>query len=144
MVSQPERAVSETARDIEAINKVVREYVAGYNAGDLPRVMALWTDDAVVMPAGEPPVVGKKAVEEWKGVYFNRYSFDLSSTSDELQVGGDWAFNRGAYRVTMTPKDGSAPIREAGKFIQIFRRQPDGSWKVARDMGNTTNITEHQ
>lgn len=139
MVSPAERHTN-TQEDVAALRQILADYVAGYNTGDLKRVMDLWTDDAVVMPNGEPVVVGKKAVEEWKGEYFKQYSFELTSTSDELQVGGDWAFNRGAFDVTMTPKDGSAPIRERGKFIQIFRRQPDGSWKIARDMGNSTNV----
>jgi uncharacterized protein (TIGR02246 family) len=135
-----EKKMSSQNKDIEAINKIIEEYVAGYNTGDLQRVMDLWVDDAVVMPHGEPTVLGKKAVEKWKAQYFDQYVFNLQSTSEELQVGGDWAFNRGSYLVAMTPKNGGSPVHEAGKFIQLFQRQEDGSWKVARDMGNTTPI----
>jgi uncharacterized protein (TIGR02246 family) len=129
---------TDVERDLVAIRKIIDEYRDGYNTGNLSKVMNLWTEDGVVMPSGEPYVIGKEAIEDWKGVYFKQYNFNLQSISDEVQIGGDWAFNRGTYRMVMTPRNGGAPVSETGKFIQIFRREPDGSWKIARDMGNTS------
>jgi ketosteroid isomerase-like protein len=61
--------------------------------------------------------------------------FDLTST--EVQVVGPWAFDRGAYRWRGIPRAGGEPIEDHGKYLVILQRQPDGSWKVARDMDNS-------
>ena len=48
----------------------------------------------------------------------------------------DLAYLRGTYTMTFTIP-GAAPIDEQGKFLQIYRRQPDGSWEMAREIYNS-------
>ncbi len=50
-----------------------------------------------------------------------------------------WAFHRGTYTIRLTPVAGGEVIGENGKVIVIFQKQPDGSWKIAREIWNRDN-----
>ena len=56
--------------------------------------------------------------------------------TEDVQVAGDLAVETGRYEMTFTPKQGKA-INDKGKYVTVWQRQPDGSWKVLRDISNS-------
>jgi ketosteroid isomerase-like protein len=86
----------------------------------------------ISMPANQPPLRGKAAVRSMWESLLRGFEVDSAVTVDEIEVAGDWAFERGRYRMTLTPKDGGAPIDDEGTYLDIVRLQSDGSWKYAR------------
>ena len=52
---------------------------------------------------------------------------------------GDWAFERANYTFRLTPVAGGAAMQENTKNLRILQRQPDGSWKIAREIWNSDN-----
>jgi ketosteroid isomerase-like protein len=54
----------------------------------------------------------------------------------ETVIDGNLAYQRGSFTVIATPKAGGAARTTAGSFLRIYRRQPDGSWRMSRDMFN--------
>ena len=66
---------------------------------------------------------------------FTQEDFEL--ISEEIEIVGPWAFDRGTYRWRGVPRPGGDPVSDHGKYLVILQRQPDGSWKVARDMDNS-------
>jgi ketosteroid isomerase-like protein len=117
-----EAAVEEpdtTDADIEAIHGLREAWVAADNDSDLDGVIAVFTDDVVLMVAEEPILIGKEAVRSW---YFVGPEIEMSS--DEVVVAGDWAFDRGTFITSNGP----------GRYVGILQRQTDGSWKYARVM----------
>ena len=137
---EPESPVEEpdtTAADVEAINAVRDAFVVAYNAGDAAALVALLTDDAVVMPPNEPALVGSDAYQSWTEAFFEQFTTELTITSEEIVVAGDWAFDRGVYTQTLTSAAGGDAIQDSGKYLVIFQRQADSAWKVARDIWNS-------
>ena len=120
-----------------AVNDLLKEFSASLNNGDLDRWVALWTDDGIQMPPGEPAVIGKERIRTRNGAGLDRFTFDMGITNEELRVAGDWAFIRGTYKATLKPKQGGAPLLIDGKYMSILAKQPDGSWKVHRDIFNS-------
>jgi ketosteroid isomerase-like protein len=59
----------------------------------------------------------------------------------EVTVSGDYAFQRGTYQYDMRPRTGGAAARTSGKLMGIFRRQPDGSWKIYRGISTVGPAT---
>ena len=126
-----------------AIDAVWREYEASQIAGDPDRWIALWAEDGVQLPPGSPPVVGKEAIDarDRSDLEVNDYS-QFVITNREVEVNGDLAFARGDFMVTVAPKSGGDPMDFEGKYMTIFRRQPDGSWKIYRDIFNPSAPSE--
>ena len=133
--SPPQRSDAEPVT--AAVNAVWTRYSSSLNAGDLDSWLSLWTDDGVQLPPGELPVVGKDQLRARNKGVLDKFTVNLSIATDEVGVAGDWAFARGMYTATLTPKEGGPAIPINGKYITILKRQADGSWKIHRDIFNS-------
>jgi ketosteroid isomerase-like protein len=89
------------------------------------------------MSPNTPAVVGKEAIRSRLQPYFNQFTLRLTASPEEFEVAGDWAFERGTYASTSTPKAGGEPTEDKGKYLAIWKRQPDGSWKRHRGILNS-------
>jgi uncharacterized protein (TIGR02246 family) len=133
-------AKSNPEADRAAINSVRDQFVAAYKAGDADRIAALYTENAIGMPKDQPTLKGRADIAKHERDQFGQISVgDVQVTPEETQLMGDWAFDRGTFSVTVTPKAaGAAPMTDTGRYLVIFQRQSDGSWKVTHDIDNGT------
>jgi uncharacterized protein (TIGR02246 family) len=120
-----------------AVNEIWKQYASSLNSGDVDRWISLWTEDGVQMPPDSPPVVGKEQIRTKMKAALDRFAFDISVTSAEVRAAGDWAFSRGIYKATLTPREGGKAILVDGKYMTILQRQADRSWKIHRDIFNS-------
>jgi ketosteroid isomerase-like protein len=95
------------------------------------------TDDAVYLPPNEPAIVGKEALRPWIEGYFQAYRTHWEKETLEVIATGDWAIEYAAERSKDIPVGDGDALEDVGKGIVIYRRQADGSWKVARDIWNS-------
>lgn len=58
-----------------------------------------------------------------------------------LAESGELGYTVGQYTITVTGEDGERSV-EKGKYVTIWRKQADGSWKVVLDGGNSDGPTE--
>jgi uncharacterized protein (TIGR02246 family) len=136
------QAESRSADDIEAVTAAVDgiydQYASTLKASDPNGWIALWSDAGVQMPPGFPPVDGTDSIGAGTKDFLDAFTVDSFEIHvDEVQVAGEWAFARGTYSGAYTPKDGSEGFAEDGKYLTIFQKQPDGSWKIHRDIFNS-------
>ena len=136
---EPEAEATNEANDMAALDGLRGEFIAAYNAGDASILASLFTEDGVVMPPNSSAANGKEAVQSFYAVHFEQFTGTLAVSSEEHEVAGDWAFERGSYTVTLTPKAGGTPTDDEGKYLLISRRQPDASWRIARHIWNSNN-----
>ena len=123
------------AADLAAIARLHDEYVAAHNAADVDRMVALFADDAVLMPADEPTLTGRKAIATHYQQFFDQTASEITLEPVETRVAGDWAFERVELAVTVPGAKGKVMLAKA-KYLWILQRQPDGSWKIARAIYN--------
>jgi ketosteroid isomerase-like protein len=64
------------------------------------------------------------------------WSLALQPVQVEVASGGDLGYTRGTYVLTATDPASQKAAMEKGRFIAIFRKQADGSWKVVQDINN--------
>ncbi len=130
------------ADDLEAFKAAVQDtldkYSAAMNAEDSDLWISLYDENGIQMSPNASAVVGKPAIE--KGIRQSYQALDWEKFTirlEEVQVGGDWGFARGTYSAFITPKAGGETAFIDGKYLTIFKRQPDGSWKIFRDCFNS-------
>ncbi len=128
---------TESTPDLQAIERVRNAHVTALNTDDAEAWVGEFTEDAVQMPPHFPANLGKHAIRAWSRGFLNLFRCQFALTVDEVRVAGDWAFERGHYTITLTPKGGSAPMDEVGKYITLYQRQTASSWKMARDIWNS-------
>jgi uncharacterized protein (TIGR02246 family) len=117
--------------DERAIRELIDTWFKATQAGDLPTVLNLMTDDVIFMVPGQEPF-GKDAFEATSKEMEN-VQIEGTSTIQEIQVLGDWAYLRNYIEMTMTSPDGGAPIHRSGYTLTILRKESDGQWRLARD-----------
>ena len=127
----------EHAEDVAAIQRLTEDWHDGWLAGDADALVALYADGAVLMPQSQPAVLGKEAIHSLYQSVFREYTVKGDGETLEIEIGGNWAFLRGTYTLTATPKAGGERLEDAGKHLFILKRQPDGSWKIARLIANS-------
>ncbi len=126
------------AADLAAIRATDTAFISAVAAGDAAGVAAIYLPDARVLPQNAPSVQGRDAVQKLWGGLIDAYRLKLDVASDEIEGRGDLAYARGRYTLDGTPKaKGTSPLHDQGKFLQILRRQPDGTWRFAVDMSSS-------
>jgi ketosteroid isomerase-like protein len=93
--------------------------------------------EGLLLPEGAPTVAGTDSLQGWARRFFDTYESRIAVEPIEIEVAGDFAFARDRISGTLTPKAGGAPVDLQAKELAIFRRQADGSWKVARLIYNS-------
>jgi uncharacterized protein (TIGR02246 family) len=99
--------------------------------------ISLWADDGVQLPPGSPPNIGKEQIRAAMKGLVDQFVWNIGITNEEVGVGGDWSFARGTYTATLTPKEEGKAIFVNGKYMTILKKQPDGSWRIHRDIFNS-------
>lgn len=125
--------------DEAAITALWDKYDAAVESGDVEAVLAIHTDDSVRMPPNEPTIIGKEGIRSWYQRTFDEATIELEISQEEIEVLGDWAFERGTFAATFTPKEEGEPANDNGKFVIMSQRQADGSWKRARAIWSSDN-----
>lgn len=136
-------ALPAAGADTVAVEKTLRELNAKWSdaaaSGDLEKVVSYYTEDAVVMPPNAPAATTKEAIRKTWSEMFNIPGFKISwkSTRVEVAASGDMGITSGTYEVTITPADGGKPVQDNGKFLVVWQKQADGTWKSSLDMWNS-------
>ena len=122
--------------DIKAVKNVEAEVVKAVAAKDLAKVMIYDADDELMLLPNLPIITGKANIEAaWKPLLADpSFALTYQSTRAEASKGGDFVYTIGTYSMTVSnPKD-KKPITDHGKYLTVFKKQPDGSWKTVADM----------
>lgn len=121
--------------DERAIHDLIDAWFEASRAGDSQTVLDLVTDDVVfLVPDREP--FGKEAFAA-TAAELEDVQLDGTYAVQELEVFGDWAYLRNHIEVSTTPPDGPV-VHRSGPTLTIFRKGPDGRWRLARDANLVT------
>ena len=134
-----QQAHSNPQADVEALNHVRAAHIAALNEGDVHAWVAAFTNDGVQMPPNAPANLGRESIRAWSQAFLASFRVEFALAVDEVQVAGGWAFERGMYTITLTPKAGGEPMEDIGKYLTLYQRQPGGAWGMARDIWNSNH-----
>jgi len=121
--------------DVERIRVIWNIYSTARVVGDYEVWLSLWDEEGIQMPPGAP-ARSKDVLDEVVPKAFTSGSVSsMNIYPEEIVVAGSWAYARGTYD-SEREVEGKA-VRVEGKFLTIFKRQPDGTWRIYRDCFNS-------
>ena len=125
-----------------ALMETSREWARAAAGGDLERILSFWSDDAIVMPPGQPAVVGKAAIREFVRQTTAIPGFSITWEPEQADVAnaGDVGYLVERNRVTFSEGAGTAAV-QFGKALTVWRKDATGAWKCVIDIWNE-NPTE--
>lgn len=124
------RAVVETATT--AFHQALR-------TNDVDTFMSYVADDVVFMPPGEPAVHGRDAVRAWMNGFLAQYRTSSLTLADrEVMVGNGWAVELGTFDWALQPAAGGPAVTDRGNYMQVWKEQPDKTWRFSREVYNSS------
>lgn len=128
--------------DVEAEEAAIRaaedEALKIAQAKDAERWASVYADDARVFPPNAPLVTGKEAIRKLFAELFASPGFEIDweVTRVEVSRAGDLGYVVGTHKVTVNDAEGN-PVTDRGKWIAIWKKQADGTWKCIEDIWNS-------
>jgi uncharacterized protein (TIGR02246 family) len=134
----PPTSTDTRAADQKAISDLEAAWNANCKSKDLEKIVSIYADDANFMDPNVPTVKGKEAIRAYFKPILDDKNFALVAAPATVEVakGGDLAYTQGTYTLTMTDAKTRKPVTEKGKYVMVYKKQPDGSWKAIQDIGN--------
>ena len=100
------------------------------------------TENALALPAGKNPVQGLKDIYIMMKKNQENYTLEWSPQNGEVAKSGELGYTWGTYILSYKDKNGEEQ-KNYGKYLNIWKKQPDGDWKVAVDIGNSSPKPEN-
>lgn len=108
------------------LDRVLRDYEAGWRKGDAPALAALFSENGFVMQNGKPPVRGRAAIQS---AYQSGAGGQLKLRALAVATADTIGYIIGAYGYDASGVD-------MGKFTLTLKRQRGGKWLIFSDMDN--------
>jgi len=121
------------------IQQIGNETVQAYLAGDLDLLYSYYTDDAIQMPIYDKMIKGKGAIKQ-REIEARKAGAKVDTLYHRtLEVGscGDLVWEIGAYSVTLSLPGMPNPVTDIGKYLTIWQKQGDGTFKIKLEIWNT-------
>lgn len=113
-------------------------WASAIEAKDIEKIISFYTEDAMVLVGGKHIATGKTAIKEVLQGMLTRPNLKThwASTRIEVAKSGDLAYEVGTGTISTTdPKGKTATWR--GKYVFVWKKQPNGNWQVVVDMSNS-------
>lgn len=126
----------------EADAKAIRELESTWNkewaAKDTDKILSHYAEDAKLMMPNVPVLDSSAARATVLKQFLSDPNGALNFTSSTVEVSksGDVAYAQGTYSMTSTDEKTKKPVTEKGKYVTVYRKGADGSWKAVEDINN--------
>jgi len=127
------RAADEkTIRDAEVV------WNQDWAAKDPDKIISHYADDATLMIPDVPLMKGKDAMRPVLAQMLadKNASLTFATSSAEVSKAGDLAYTQGTYTLVLTNPKTKKPMTEKGKYVTVYKKQADGTWKAVEDINN--------
>ncbi|HUL02484.1 MAG TPA: nuclear transport factor 2 family protein [Gemmatimonadales bacterium] len=120
-----------------AASKALADADRAFNRATAERRADGWSeffaeDGAMIRSTGT--VTGKAAIHDVMAKTFADTSFTLTWDPDHGDVSGDVGYTDGRFEVRFRDDKGN-PVSRTGRYLTVWKKQADGTWKVVRDIG---------
>jgi uncharacterized protein (TIGR02246 family) len=127
------------AADLQAVKNVEAAWIGDVVNKDADKFVSYFAEDGSGLYPGAGILNGKAAIKAAFAPYFADPNFSLTfqSTRAMASKGGDMVYSQGTYTMTMTNPKTKKPMTDKGKYLTVYTKQADGSWKAVADTYNS-------
>ena len=117
-----------------AIEKANSEWGVAMKGGQIEPIVRAYLEDGVFVAVDGSSIRGKTAIGDFYRDRFRKNGLAAGTRIEPRRVilDGDLAYETGYGEVTYR-KDGK-PVTSGGPYLTVWRKQPDGDWKILRNV----------
>jgi ketosteroid isomerase-like protein/nicotinamidase-related amidase len=133
----PAQAPTDRQTDTDAINRLAEEMLSAFETKDSAKVNTYYAPGAVLATPGRPAAKDARALTKAikDDIADPNLKITVSNEKTEVSGSGDMAYRRGSFKITTTNPQTKQAEQSEGTYLAVFRKQADGSWKIAEDFG---------
>jgi ketosteroid isomerase-like protein len=120
---------------IEFLYQLEAKFAADTAKGGGPAFAAWFAPDAVTLENGNAVVTGHDAIAARATWSPTVYQLTWTPEGARMSASGDMGFTWGHYEGDSKDALGN-PLKETGRYMTVWKKQPDGAWKVVLDASN--------
>jgi uncharacterized protein (TIGR02246 family) len=126
------------AADERAVREADAAWSEAVAAKDVEGYSSFLAEDALELLPNVPMLAGKESIRKSASEMMATPGFAMSwqPTKAEASRGGDLAYTVGTYQFTLNDPKGR-PVTDRGKYMTVWKKQPDGKWKAVADTHNS-------
>ena len=126
--------------NFDQVHKTMQEFVDACNEGNVDKVIEMFTDDGFLLLPNTEMIRGKQAVSDYLK---NESQWNVKININNVEIGGsgDTAYQIAKFTITI-PQEDKEPIVLKNKGTYVWKKQPDGSWKLHVDSWNSSMPTQ--
>jgi uncharacterized protein (TIGR02246 family) len=121
----------------QAIEEANVKFGEAVRLSDATAIVGLYTEDAKLLPPNSDMVQGREGIEAFWGGGLQMGIKDAVLTTVEVLGMGDMVCEIGNYDLTVQP-EGQEAMKDNGKYLVIWKKARDGTWKLHVDIWNTS------
>ena len=128
----------DTAAETQALLDTDRAWGQAASSGkNIDSVIAVWTEDAVVVSPGQPTYSGKAAIRQMVSTSMSTPGFHISWTPQKAAISksGDMGYTTGTNEVTVPDPTGKLTTNK-GRYLSVWRKDADGKWRCVQDFAS--------
>lgn len=124
-----------------AIEEANTKFSEAFERGDSKALSAMYTSDAIAFPPDSEMIQGNEAIGEFWNATRESGVKSVKLTTLDVGRSGDLAYEDGKVSLTIQA-EGKEPTTATAKYVVVWQRQADGSWKLHRDIWNSLPSTK--
>jgi uncharacterized protein (TIGR02246 family) len=128
-------AAADEVRD--AIEQADAQFVEAYKDGDAAAIATLYTETAKVLPPDATEVTGREAIQSLWQSYLDAGLKDLTLATTKVESDGNLAYEIGDFTIQVPAEDKSM-VTATGNYLQLWKHDTDGNWRLHVDTWNDT------
>jgi uncharacterized protein (TIGR02246 family) len=124
------------ALDEKAIRDSEAAWVRAFATKEPEKAAAFYADDAASMLPDTPLMTGRKAIIAGMKPELGDPNFSLVFVPTKVEIAklGDIAYSQGTFKYTTTDPKTKKRVGQAGNYVEVYKKQADGTWKVEADI----------
>lgn len=122
----------------QALRDLDAQWSKDAGAKDVDKTISYYAEAALVLPPNASSATTKEAIRSAWNEMLTTPGAAISWKASKVEVAnsGDLAYVSGTYEETATDASGQ-PVKDHGKYVEVFKKQADGTWKVVADIWNS-------
>src|SRR5258708_2773233 len=123
--------------DAKAIRDGEAAWVKDFASKDADKVASHYAEDATLDFPDMARLNGKGAILTFAKQMLADPNLKIDFAASTVEVSKDnLAYSKGTYSLTQTAPKGKRVVAEKGKYVTVYKKQADGSWKAVADILN--------
>jgi uncharacterized protein (TIGR02246 family) len=125
--------------DLRSLRDADAAWEHAWSSKDFDKAVAGYAEDATLLVPYAPAIAGRENIRANLKPFFDDRNFSVHWEAANLEVAqsADLGYTQGNLEYTMTDPATNKLISDKAKYMTVWKKQPDGVWRVVEDMFNS-------